>query len=272
MSDGQEQAAGAARWRTARTVGAGLGIVGGLLLAGSAGAASARFASGGWGFSPTGLDGLPVGSLDPSAELHRAGERGVAPNLDVELSGTTSICVLAPGSRVCQGANPALTGPFSVLVSFSVDAIDPALQGSFTLVLTSLVSSLGYGPADVAIELSPVAPVNLDTSAVPGFVWSGGFTPFVRVRDLFDAPRNVYDYLGWTVRDGSRVTFRYDVLTGLRGNSYPQLTANAVAMVVPEPGAALLLGLGLAGLAVGRRGQTGRREGEQGDLQDASSD
>jgi hypothetical protein len=119
--------------------------------------------------------------------------------------------------------------------------------------LTSLVGGRGYGPDDVAIPLDASAPARLDTAAVPGFRWTGQLTPFVRVRDLSAAPGAVYDYIGWTFEDGATVTFRYDVPGGLAGNGYPQFTANAVPLVVPEPGVALLLALGLAGLATGAR-------------------
>lgn len=217
--------------------------------AGPAAATPARFSSGGWGFDAAGLAGRPTGSIDGSVPFLAAGTPGAAPNLDVELVGSTNICVLTPGSSVCRGANPAPTGPFSVLVSFTVNVLNEELEGPFTLMWTSLVGTLGYSPAEVAIELDPSVPVGLDTTAAPGFVFDGSFDPFVRVRDPYDPPTTVYDYVGWTVQQGSRVIFRYDVLTQLRGSSYPQFTANAVPIVVPEPGVALLLGLGLAGLA-----------------------
>lgn len=234
-------------------VGLRIGVVGwalalGFALAGPAHATPASFAPG-WGFNAAGLGSLSQGSIGASTPFLAAGESGAFPNLDVEFTGSTRICVLAPGSSTCQAANPAPSGPFSVLVSLTVNVLDPSLQGPFTLMLTSLVSGVGYTPSDVAIELNPAVPANLNTSAVPGFVWNGGFSPFVRIRDLTNSPLSVYDYIGWTVQDGTTVTFRYDVLTSLKGNAYPKFTANAVPVVVPEPGAALLLGLGLAGLS-----------------------
>jgi hypothetical protein len=224
--------------------------------AGPAFATPAHFSSGGWGFDSAGLAGLPTVSIDESVPFLAAGTPGSAPNLDVELVGSTDICVLTPGSPVCGAANPAPTGPFSVLVSFTVNVLNDELEGPFTLMLTSLVETLGYSPAEVAIELDPSVPVGLDPSAVPAFVFDGSFDSFVRVSDPYDPPATVYDYVGWTVQQGSRVLFRYDV-TQFHGSSYPQFTANAGPIAVPEPGVALLFGLGLAGLAW--RGGRGRR-------------
>jgi len=238
--------------RGRRIVAGAIVAVGWLLGSGSGAASPASFASGGWGFEPTGLGGLATIQIDGSSPFLTAGTPGSMPNLDVELVGSTDLCVLAAGSSVCQAANPALSGPFSVLVSFSVDVRNESLEGPFTLMLTSLVGGLGYAPNEVAIELDPSVPAGLDTSAVPGFVWDGDFDGFVHVRDAY-APPTLYDYVGWTVQHGSRVVFRYDVLTQLRGGAYPQFSANAVPSVVPEPGAALLVGLGLAALAIGGR-------------------
>lgn len=240
----------------------GLGAAIALLIlawVGPAAATPAVFSSGGWGFDAASLAGLPSFSIDESVPFLSAGAPGSAPNLDIELIGTTDLCVLTPGSSVCRGANPAPSGPFSVLVSFSVNVLNPAVDGPFTLMLTSLVGSLGYAPAEVAIELDPAIPSGLDSTAVPAFVFDGSFDPFVRVHDLYEPPTTTYDYVGWTVQHGSRVVFRYDVLTQLRGSSYPQFTANAVPVVVPEPATALLFGLGLAGLSLAG----GRRSGDR---------
>lgn len=240
--------------RAGRGIGRVVGLVVGVLLAAEpAAAASARFASGGWGFDPAALTGLPLSTIDGTTPFLSAGEAGAAASLDIELTGSTVLCVLDAAGDACRAADPAPTGAFSVLVSLTVDVPDGAVSGPFTLLLTSLVGGLGYGPDDVAIPLAATPPAHLDPSAVPRFLWTGGLTPFVRVRDLSATPGAVYDYIGWTVEDGSSVTFRYDVPSGLAGTGYPQLTANAVPLVVPEPGAALLLGLGLAVLAAGPR-------------------
>ncbi len=244
--------------KTSRGWGAAIAVLI-LAVAGPAAATPAVFATEGWGFDAAGLAGRPTFSIDESVPFLAAGAPGSAPNLDIELIGTTNICVLTPGSSVCRGANPAPTGPFSVLVSFTVNVLNPAVDGPFTLMLTSLVGSLGYAPSEVAIELDPAIPAGLDTTAVPAFVFDGELDAFVHVRDLYAPPTTIYDYVGWTVQQGSRVVFRYDVLTQLRGSSYPQFTANAVPVVVPEPATALLFGLGLAGLSLAG----GRRAGDR---------
>ena len=109
-----------------------------------------------WGFDAAGLGGLPQVSIGASTPFLSAGESGAFPNLDVAFTGSTQICVLAPGSATCRGANPPLSGPFSVLVSLTVDVLNPSVTGSFTLMLTSLVGGLGYTPGDVAIAVVPV--------------------------------------------------------------------------------------------------------------------
>jgi len=54
---------------------------------------------------------------------------------------------------------------------------------------------------------------------------------------------------------GDSVTFKFDLEAGTVLNFVPGFTVNAIPEVVPEPGTALLMGLGLAALA-----RTARRE------------
>ena len=234
----------------------------GLLVAGPALAISASFDETlGFGFESGNLPG-PSLTIDEDDLFLGAGDPST-PGADVSLTGSTDVCILASGSTTCQANVGGVSAPFSVLVSVTVAAINtPALSGPFTLMLTGLNTgpgAPGYSLGDVQIDLNPAAIPGLDTSAVPGFDWdptrgTNGFSDFAVVRDETFGPGNVYTYVGWAVNVGDVVTFKYDVLGAPSAAGTPQLMANAVAsIVVPEPAAALLLGLGLTGLALLRR-------------------
>jgi hypothetical protein len=232
-----------------------------LFAVGPASATPAKFDESGFGFEADGLGGLPVGQIDPMTPFLLAGAPGTAPVLDVELLGSQDICILAAGGNVCQTDVSGITGDFSALVTLEINVVDPAtLSGPFTLFLNSLslTSDPAYDLGNVSIELNPFAPEGLDASAVGFFEenFDGSFDPFVHVQFTTTGGSMVLaDYVGWTVEDGDFVTFRYDVVGGPVGGFAPQLTANAVPIVVPEPETALLMALGLAGLsfAGGRR-------------------
>ena len=169
--------------------------------------------------------------------------------LDVELTGSTDVCILF-GDDTCRANTLGITGPYSVFVTLTVAAINtPVIDGPFTLFLSGLFGNT-YSTDEVVVELNPVAPAALDTSAVPGFNWDGSFDAFTQIIDN-GAPPGTYHHIGWQVMLGDSVTFQYDVLTSPNGRGTPPLTANATT-VVPEPGTALLMGLGLIGLASGR--------------------
>lgn len=210
-----------------------------------------------FGFDSAGLGDLPTGQF--SGDLFDAGAPGTSSDLRVELSNSTDLCILASGSSSCQATTAGISGAYSVLVTVGVTVLDQAnFDGPFTLMLTSVAAGSGYTPSEVQVELNPTAPAGLDTAAVPGFSFGGSFNSFVRVEDeTFLASNGItYDYIGWNVTDGDTVSFRYEVLTAPDGRATPQLTANVIPLivVVPEPGTALLMGLGLAGLAAsGRR-------------------
>jgi len=222
--------------------------------AGPALALSAALHPGGSGFDDTNLGGLPSWSFDFSDGFLAVGEAGTG-GFDVDVTGSTDVCILF-GDETCRATTQGITGPYSVLVTLSVSAVAEALfnPGPFSLFLSGVMSVPGseYDTSEVVVELNPTLPTSLDTTAVPGFVWNGGFTAFSHlVYDEFDP--FLYDYIGWAVNIGDSVTFRYDVLTSPDGRGTPALLGNATT-VIPEPGAALLMGIGLAGLAA-----TGRR-------------
>ena len=205
-----------------------------------------------YGFESAGLEGLPSFNFDSTTPFLGAGEAGGSP-VDVELRGSTDVCILF-GDSTCRANTVGITGAYSVIVSIEVSDTNTELIGGadFTLFLSGVVTG-DYTPAEVQIELNPVALSDLDTSAVPGFEFDGSFDTYSHL-----VYSSAYDYIGWNTSLGDRISFQYNVLTAPGTRGTPQLMANATA-VVPEPGAALLMGLGLAGLASVNRGSKRRR-------------
>ena len=104
-----------------------------------------------------------------------------------------------------------------MISSFVVSAVNTQLvDGPFTLFLSGLADAT-YGASEVQVELNPVVPTGLDTSALVDFAFDGSFDPFVHVIDEAYLPDDVFHYIGWEVQLGDTVSFQYDVLTGPDG-------------------------------------------------------
>ena len=239
-------------------------IVAGVLFAGSpVWAISANFDDreiSDFGFDWTDPD-LPAANLtiDASVPFLRAAE-GIG--ADVEFTGSTDLCILVQASSICQPTvSIGQLGPVSFLVTLTISAINtPEITGPFTLLLTDLITAgdPAYSKSDVSVDLNPPAMPGLDTNAVNFSLdpnnGVNGFDPFVVVRDEeFINDDLIRHYLGWTVELGETVTFKYDVASGPILSATPQLLLNAIPVVVPELGTALLMGLGLAGLGFAGR-------------------
>ena len=242
-----------------------VGFVATAMAASTASAISANFdLVTGLGFDASTLPPPDV-TVDLSDPMFTAGDVTLS-NFDVGLTGTSDVCILASGSTTCQPTVSGVTGPFSVLVSITIASLNDSRLDSatpFTLVVGDLGSGPGipsYNKADVSVDLNPAPIPGLDTSAVPAFDWDptrgvGGFEPTVLLEDTANQSTlgEVYTFVGWTVTLGQTVTFKYDVSTAPNPAGTPQFAAAAFAVVVPEPGTALLMGLGLAGLALADR-------------------
>ena len=230
-----------------------------------AAAVPANFDSTGVGFIPTTeLSALPSTTIDITVPLLTAGDSGSGKSFEVDFTGSSpgDVCILAnsqPG--VCQADLSAVTTAYSAIVTLEISALDTMdISGPFTLALTMLTLNNAengdvYTADEVSIALDPTSPMPLDTTAVPGFNFDGSFDSIVRIEDqaCSNSGGNC-SYLGWTVSGiGDTATFRFDMSAAPNGRDTPKLLFNAVPVVVPEPGTALLIALGLAGLAFAGR-------------------
>lgn len=249
--------------RTIRTLLTTLSLLAVVLVVSPAAAVPANFDSTGVGFIPsTDVLGLPSATIDINVPLLTAGDTSGGSSFDVDFTGSSGgdVCILAasqPG--VCQADLVDVTTAYSALVTLEISALNSSdITGPFTLVLTMLdlnAPNANYAADEVSLALDPMAPSPLDTSAVPGFNFDGSFNSIVRIEDqaCLNSGGNC-NYLGWTVAGlGDTVTLRLDMSMAPDGRNSPRLLFNAVPLVVPELGTALLMGFGLTGLSLAGR-------------------
>jgi hypothetical protein len=184
------------------------------------------------GFDPT-TPGFPtaVDAILPlTGPFVKADNQGLSP---VQYS--LDHCLLVSGSSACQ-PSVGVGLAYSDVVTLTLESVDGGLPaGGITLFLSGLSSSPAYGFDDVSVELDPTN---------PGYV----FTPLLHL--TLTPGSTTYHYFGFELDSiGQSVTFRYDVSAMLAGGT-PRIATNAL---VPEPGTAALLAIGLAGLALRQR-------------------
>lgn len=227
-----------------------------LLAALPGGAIAASFAPN-FGFDPATLDPVDL-MLDSSTVLLDANDLSAPGNTDEQIDGSLDLCILIGSSTTCDSSIfVGELAPVSFIVTLTVAKINnPAVASlPFTLILRDLNPAPGYPRTAVTVDDSYAAIPNFDPNGFDFDPNNGinGFDPFTVIEHEV-APGDIRYYLGWTVILGDSVTFKFDLEDGSIQNNLPGFLFSATA--VPEPGTALLIGLGLVGLSVAGRRET----------------
>jgi hypothetical protein len=157
-------------------------------------------------------------------------------------------CILVAGTSGCQ-SDPVVGVENRIVFTLTLHSVvEPIPDAGILLFLSGLDPFPAYDEADIAIEVGGgiVEGFQLDT-----------FSTIVRV-DLQGNEDNYLGFLFHAIDENTPQSVRMMVtIASMLPDGTPQIQTNAAYTFVPEPGTALLLGLGLAGLA-GVRRRSGR--------------
>jgi hypothetical protein len=190
------------------------------------------------GFSSSNFP-TPVDILLPlNADVRPVSIGAVADGFGLSMS-TCFLINEFPGSG-CQAFQPAGSTGFTLIVDITLLTVPTGAADKDSLIFFSALPPVpSYSVSDVSVIVNDLTPI-------PGFT----LTPFTTA-SFTPAPSMTYYYLGFVLREGESATFRVDV-TGDHSMAGSPLIFAANGYVVPEPGTALLVGLGLVALAYRR--------------------
>lgn len=187
------------------------------------------------GFSPSNFP-LPVDVVIPLDVNDRPAS--MEPALG-EFGLNVTTCILA-NEPVSSGCDPTLiptsTG-YTMIVDITLASVPADAVGMDSFIFfTALPPVPTYSVTDVSFIVNDLTPV-------PGHT----ITPFTTA-SFTPTPSMSYYYLGFVLAEGESASFRVDV-TGNHSMTTEKLIFRASGYVIPEPGTAVLVGMGLLVLA-----------------------